>query len=173
MSARMLVIMGSGETAPTMREVHASALARLSPASTAVLLDTPYGFQENAADISARAVEYFATSVGATLSVASWRSRDEPPLVREQALAAIPRRRLRLRGTRQPDVTRCGSGRTPRCPVCSPTSSTGVGASRSRAPRPSRSGRRRYRYTRCTRRGRRRSGARGWTCSVGSVCASP
>ncbi|GAA4987827.1 hypothetical protein GCM10023205_68370 [Yinghuangia aomiensis] len=36
----------------------------------AVLLDTPYGFQENVADISARAQAYFARSVGVRADVA-------------------------------------------------------------------------------------------------------
>jgi hypothetical protein len=63
--ARLLAIMGSGETAPTMVKPHRQLFERLDPApGPAVLLDTPYGFQENADDISARAVEYFAASVG-------------------------------------------------------------------------------------------------------------
>ena len=54
---RLLAIMGSGETAPTMAKVHRSLIERVG--TPAVLLDTPYGFQENADDISARAQEYF------------------------------------------------------------------------------------------------------------------
>jgi hypothetical protein len=57
---RLLVLMGSGETAPTMVTTHREVFARLGQAPRAVLLDTPYGFQENAPDISRRAVEYFA-----------------------------------------------------------------------------------------------------------------
>jgi len=60
---RILAIMGSGETSPTMVTVHKELASRLT-ARDAVLLDTPYAFQENAADISARAVAYFASSVG-------------------------------------------------------------------------------------------------------------
>jgi hypothetical protein len=40
----------------------------------AALLDTPYGFQANADDISAKAVEYFQQSVGRDIEVASFRS---------------------------------------------------------------------------------------------------
>ena len=72
MSPGLLAIMGSGETAPTMVKVHRSLLARVG--TPGVLLDTPYGFQENAEIISARAVEYFGQSVGAAIDVASWRS---------------------------------------------------------------------------------------------------
>ncbi|MER6580472.1 hypothetical protein [Nonomuraea sp. NPDC001023] len=59
-----LVLMGSGETSPTMVEVHRAVARGLRAGARAVLLDTPYAFQENAADISARARRYFARSVG-------------------------------------------------------------------------------------------------------------
>src|SRR5580700_5406683 len=59
---RVLCIMGSGETTPTMVSVHADLLSRLGPRPVpAVLLDTPFGFQENAADISDRALAKPAT----------------------------------------------------------------------------------------------------------------
>jgi hypothetical protein len=62
---RILAIMGSGETSPTMVTVHKVLVARLSPGTPdAALLDAPYAFQENAADVSARATSYFAASVG-------------------------------------------------------------------------------------------------------------
>ncbi|MGI5271082.1 hypothetical protein ACQEUU_18145 [Nonomuraea sp. CA-218870] len=66
----LLVLMGSGETSPTMVEVHRAAARRLPPGARCVLLDTPYAFQENAADISARARRYFARSVGLDVEVA-------------------------------------------------------------------------------------------------------
>ena len=72
---RLLTIMGSGETSPTMIKTHRELLARLGPPPVpAVLLDTPFGFQGNATDIAERAVEYFRESVGAPISVASFRS---------------------------------------------------------------------------------------------------
>jgi cyanophycinase-like exopeptidase len=72
---RLLTIMGSGETAPTMIKVHRSVVERLGPPPVhGVLLDTPFGFQTNAPDIAARAVDYFRDSVGATLKVAGLRS---------------------------------------------------------------------------------------------------
>ncbi|MFP5308874.1 MAG: hypothetical protein ACLGIR_04775 [Actinomycetes bacterium] len=64
MDARTLVIMGSGETTPTMVTVHQRVLAALGDDPDAVLLDTPYGFQENAGEITERALGYFATNVG-------------------------------------------------------------------------------------------------------------
>src|SRR6266436_6472818 len=73
---RILAIMGSGETSPTMVTIHKMLVDRLGVARPdAVLLDTPYAFQENAADISGRAVSYFGTSVG--LDVAVVTSQDD------------------------------------------------------------------------------------------------
>jgi cyanophycinase-like exopeptidase len=84
----LLVIMGSGETAPTMVKPHRAIFER-APDRPAVLLDTPYGFQSNADDISARSVAYFAASVGRTVSVVPWRTAPPPGLSRERALAAL------------------------------------------------------------------------------------
>lgn len=88
---RLLVIMGSGETSPTMSKVHRRLLAEVgSPPAPAVLLDTPYGFQENAADISSKAVEYFAQSVGQTIEVATFRSAAADDVVeRETTLTTL------------------------------------------------------------------------------------
>jgi cyanophycinase-like exopeptidase len=67
---RILTIMGSGETAPTMVTTHRRLTALLPAPVRAVVLDTPYGFQENAPELAARAVEYFRTSVNVDLAVA-------------------------------------------------------------------------------------------------------
>ncbi len=70
---RLLVIMGSGETAPTMVTPHREIVARFgSNPSGAVLLDTPYGFQENASEISTRAIDYFAKRVQLSIEVAGF-----------------------------------------------------------------------------------------------------
>ena len=45
---RVIAIMGSGETAPTMVTTHQELFARLPTGARAVLVETPYGFQENA-----------------------------------------------------------------------------------------------------------------------------
>ena len=67
---RILTIMGSGETSPTMMKPHRDLLARLGTDARAVVLDTPYGFQENAPELAARAVHYFAESVGHRIDIA-------------------------------------------------------------------------------------------------------
>ncbi len=73
--------MGSGETAPTMVKVHRELLgdaARTSarPKGSAVLLDTPFGFQENADEIVSKALEYFKVSLNTEFSVASLRNSE-------------------------------------------------------------------------------------------------
>ena len=62
--------MGSGETSPTMVSIHRSIAAALPPGSSGVLIETPYGFQENVAEISAKACQYFAASVGLSVVTA-------------------------------------------------------------------------------------------------------
>jgi cyanophycinase-like exopeptidase len=80
--------MGSGETAPTMARVHRLLIERLgAPPVDAVLLDSPYGFQENADEISLRTVSYFR-NLQISLDLASWRTADDV-LRREQALVRI------------------------------------------------------------------------------------
>ncbi|MFM8857701.1 MAG: hypothetical protein ACKOI2_10975 [Actinomycetota bacterium] len=67
---RIITIMGSGETAPTMIKTHRELLSRLGAQTRGVILDTPYGFQENAAELAQRAVDYFKQSVGHEVDVA-------------------------------------------------------------------------------------------------------
>ena len=86
MSGR-LVIMGSGETAPTMVEVHRATL-RAAGEGPALLLDTPYGFQENADDITEKAVAYFGRNVGRSVSALRWRQRLDGAEL-DRALAAV------------------------------------------------------------------------------------
>jgi hypothetical protein len=85
--------MGSGETAPTMVKPHRQLFDRLGPPPVpAVVLDTPYGFQANADDISARAVDYFAASVGRQVQVAELRRRGGgDPVRREASLSSLAR----------------------------------------------------------------------------------
>jgi hypothetical protein len=79
---RILAIIGSGETSPTMVTVHRELLARLGLARPqAIVLATPYAFQENAADVSARAQRYFADSVGLQVRVAAGTSPNADPAV--------------------------------------------------------------------------------------------
>lgn len=67
---RLLVIMGSGETAPTMVTTHRGVVARLPKPLRATVVDTPYGFQENAPELAERATTYFSNSVNIDVTVA-------------------------------------------------------------------------------------------------------
>ena len=87
---RILAIMGSGETGTAMARVHRDLLRRLpDPAATATVIDTPYGFQENADDITAKIVEYFAATLGQRMTVTSYRSRDVDAVTAATAQARI------------------------------------------------------------------------------------
>jgi cyanophycinase-like exopeptidase len=83
-----LVIMGSGETAPTMVPVHREVFAA-TPPGPAVMLDTTFGFQLNADELVSRTGRYFAESIGKRIDVATWRYRDDDALQREKSLAAL------------------------------------------------------------------------------------
>ena len=91
MSAKgTIVLMGSGELTATMVEVHKDMLARLGPNARAVFLDTPAGFQLNADQISAKAVEYFRDKVGQPMTVASFKSTVAPTAIEsEKAFLAL------------------------------------------------------------------------------------
>jgi hypothetical protein len=102
---RILAIMGSGETAPTMAKVHRALFERFEAGATpvpAAILDTPYGFQENADELSSRTLEFFATSVGRPVAVASYRSRDVDGLVLATAVARIRESRYVMAGPGSP-----------------------------------------------------------------------
>ena len=94
---RILTLMGSGETAPTMVSTHRRLAASLAngPATVrsmvnAALLDTPYGFQENASELAERAVNYFSESVDVNLRVSGLTSlQTADPVARERGLELL------------------------------------------------------------------------------------
>ena len=70
---RLLVIMGSGETAPTMKVPHRRVFERITGSGHTphpVMLDTPFGFQENAPILAASTTKYFSDSVSQDVAVA-------------------------------------------------------------------------------------------------------
>jgi hypothetical protein len=68
----------------------------------AVILDTPYGFQENADELSARTLEFFAVSVGRPVVVASYRSRETDAVTLATAVARIREARYVMAGPGSP-----------------------------------------------------------------------
>ncbi len=88
----LLVVMGSGETAPTMVKIHREVLAESFASSgpgLAVMLDTPFGFQMNADDLVERTRQYFADSVGSQVEVVRWRRADAAATEHEKSLALL------------------------------------------------------------------------------------
>jgi hypothetical protein len=73
-----------------MVKVHRSLIEQAGPGAGAIL-DTPFGFQANADDLTEKVLEYFSDSVGTRLEVARWRRRDEPVAERERSLALLQR----------------------------------------------------------------------------------
>ncbi len=101
---RLLTIMGSGETAPTMVKLHRQVLDHLGPGEhRAVFLDTPFGFQENASELCQRTAEYFRQSVGHPIEIAGLtRPRDLETVQLESALAELRRADLLFAGPGSP-----------------------------------------------------------------------
>jgi cyanophycinase-like exopeptidase len=71
---RMLMILGSGETSPAMVTPHQQLFARLGADGLAVVLDSPYGFQENADELTQRTIQYFRDSAGREVEAVTFRS---------------------------------------------------------------------------------------------------
>ena len=84
-----LVVMGSGETAPTMVRVHREVFAACPP-GPAVMLDTPFAFQTNRAELVTRTCGYFAQSLGREVEVAVW-SGSDGSAQEEKSLALLDR----------------------------------------------------------------------------------
>ena len=104
---RILAIMGSGETAPTMAKVHRALFERLGPDPVqAAILDTPYGFQANADELSARTVQFFAENVGRPVTVASYRSSEVDPLTTATAVARVREARYLMAGPGSPSYAK-------------------------------------------------------------------
>ena len=119
-----------------MIKVHRAVVERLGPGPVhGVLLDTPFGFQTNAPDIAARAVDYFRDSVGATLEVAGLRSAaDLEPPGGDAVIARLAAAPLRLLRARAAPPTPSASGAAPWSPPSWPRSWPSAG--RSPSPRP-------------------------------------
>lgn len=71
---RQLILMGSGENSPAMVTPHQNAIKALKKDSIRINLDTPYGFQENADELTERILGYFEKNVGFPASNIQMRS---------------------------------------------------------------------------------------------------
>lgn len=70
-----ITLIGSGEFSESMGRVYRAILARAPAPPNAVFLDTPAGFELNASEIAARAVQYFAQRCGVALQIARFKHR--------------------------------------------------------------------------------------------------
>ena len=92
---RLLVIIGSGEMAPQMGRVQRSVISALAAAHDVprpvrgTVVDTPYGFQENADALSAEALDFFGRRLGLDMTLAAMPRSDGDLLTREAAYARI------------------------------------------------------------------------------------
>ena len=74
---RILTLMGSGENSPVMVTPHQNIVKRFSKDAVRINLDTPYGFQENADELTKKIQSYFEVNVGAPITEARLRRTDE------------------------------------------------------------------------------------------------
>ena len=92
---RLLVLIGSGETAAQMARGHRMIATRLAGEGrrvrhvSAAVNDTPYGVQSNADALTAGLVDFFGRRVGLDTTVASFRRSDDELVSRETAFARI------------------------------------------------------------------------------------
>ena len=94
---RLLVLIGSGELAAQMTRGHRMIVRRLlgnhghaRPSDIRLaIIDTPYGFQENADALSATLLDYFGRRIGTSADICSLRRADDDILSRETAFALI------------------------------------------------------------------------------------
>jgi cyanophycinase-like exopeptidase len=80
--------MSSGEMSARLSPAHRAVLARLDEPLRAIFLDTPAGFQENAAALAEKAVEYFQHNLQHDLSMVSFKSKKEATLEQMNQVAA-------------------------------------------------------------------------------------
>lgn len=86
-----------------MAKVHRALFDRFGADPVpAAILDTPYGFQENADELSARTVRFFAESVGREVAVASYRSRGVDAVTAATAVARVREARYLMAGPGSP-----------------------------------------------------------------------
>ncbi len=95
----MLTLIGSGETSERMLNAHQSLLARLPQPPRIAFLDTPAGFQLNAAELGAATAAYFKKYFSLDIALAEYRTRTDSP---DPSAAALARANYRMAGPGSP-----------------------------------------------------------------------
>ena len=93
--------MGSGEMANRLLAAHRMGIERAG-AREVVVLDSPFGFQENAPLLAERLTRFFRTSFSVDASVASYRSAADGEVTAERMLAAVRQARYVFAGPGSP-----------------------------------------------------------------------
>ena len=101
MRAGRLILMGSGETSNRLLAAHRLGI-EAAKAHQVLVLDTPYGFQENATLNSEKLATFFTTSLSIEAGVVSYRSAEAGALACEEMLAAVRRARYVFAGPGSP-----------------------------------------------------------------------
>ena len=76
-SSGAIAILGSGETSPNLVPVHMEMISRLQKITNPLIINSPFGFQENADVISDKLKEFFKSSLNLDTHILSYRKPDE------------------------------------------------------------------------------------------------
>ena len=76
-SSGSIAILGSGETSPNLLGVHRTMIDRLENIKNPLLLDSPFGFQENVNQLSTKLKEFFMKSLSLDIDMVSYRTTNE------------------------------------------------------------------------------------------------
>ncbi len=66
-----IAILGSGETSPNLVAVHRKLLQELTKPVNAYMLDSPFGFQENAEQLVEKIQDFYDLSLNIKIKLAS------------------------------------------------------------------------------------------------------
>ena len=72
-----IAILGSGETSPNLVAVHRKLLEKLPKPTKAYMLDSPFGFQENADQLVEKIQDFYDKSLNIKIELASYRNLEE------------------------------------------------------------------------------------------------
>ena len=75
---RFLALMGSGENSPIMVTPHQKIIKGTGKDLNPINLSTPYSFQENKDELSAKIEKYFEVNVGTKITTSSHPAEDLP-----------------------------------------------------------------------------------------------
>ena len=70
-----IAILGSGETSPNLVTVHRRLINNLGKEVNAYMIDTPFGFQENADELVNKLKEFYEKSINIKIDLASFRDK--------------------------------------------------------------------------------------------------